>query len=175
MHILRGFFCAVAKRRWTLVVAAACVLADQITKQLVVGTLALGQSVEVVPGVFYLIYVLNSGVAFSFLRGFGIFIALFALAVSAFIFAYAGKVATLRQSVALGLILGGALGNLIDRIIRAPGFLNGFVVDFINLPWLMSAIFNVADICIVCGVCLLILDSVIHLFGQGRLRKGVLD
>jgi len=60
-------------------------------------------------------------------------------------------------AVALGLLLGGTVGNLSDRLFREPGFGVGWVIDFINLPWLMPAIFNVADIAITGSVIVLVI------------------
>jgi len=79
-------------------------------------------------------------------------------------------------AIALGLLLGGVLGNLTDRVLREPGFPVGHVVDFINTPWMMPAIYNVADIFIVSmmiGVALLVLVG-LHLDGT-RERRAASD
>ncbi|MGZ8804378.1 MAG: signal peptidase II, partial [Microbacterium sp.] len=77
-------------------------------------------------------------------------------------------------AVVLGLLLGGVLGNLTDRILREPGFAVGHVIDFINTPWMMPAIYNVADIFIVTmmiSVALLVLIG-LHLDGTREVRAA---
>lgn len=89
----------------------------------------------------------NSGAAFNLASSGTIFLSTFAIIVTATIFYYGRKVTSKRWSFALGLALGGILGNLSDRIFRPPGGLQGEVVDWIQLPnW---PIFNVADISVV--------------------------
>jgi len=80
---------------------------------------------------------------------FTIFLTVFALTVTTGLIIFARKVADLRWAIGFGVLLGGVLGNLTDRIFREPQFLHGHVVDFIQLPnW---PIFNVADIAITCS------------------------
>ena len=89
------------------------------------------------------ILVKNSGAAFSFATGFTIFFSLLALAVVVAISYYAPRITSQGWLVALGLLLGGVLGNLTDRIFRQPSFLNGNVIDWIQIPhW---PVFNLAD------------------------------
>lgn len=89
------------------------------------------------------VLVRNSGAAFSFAAGFTIFFTLLALAVVVVITYYAPRITSQGWLVALGLVLGGVLGNLTDRIFRQPGFLNGNVIDWIQIPhW---PVFNLAD------------------------------
>jgi len=132
---------------------------DQITKQWVLGTLVEGRANEVLP-FLNLVLVYNRGAAFSFLsdgsgwqRGFFIGVAVIASAWIAYLlFRYSNRT---LFSVALGLILGGALGNVIDRIVF------GAVIDFIDvhLAGYHWPAFNVADSAITCGAMLLIVDS----------------
>jgi signal peptidase II len=90
-----------------------------------------------------LVLVKNSGAAFSFATGFTILFSLLALLVVVAITYYAPRITSQGWLVALGLLLGGVLGNLTDRIFRQPGFLNGNVIDWIQIPhW---PVFNVAD------------------------------
>jgi signal peptidase II len=90
-----------------------------------------------------LILVKNSGAAFSFATGFTILFSLLALLVVVAITYYAPRITSQGWLVALGLLLGGVLGNLTDRIFRQPGFLNGNVIDWIQIPhW---PVFNMAD------------------------------
>jgi signal peptidase II len=90
-----------------------------------------------------LILVKNSGAAFSFATSFTILFSLLALAVVAAITYYAPRITSQGWLISLGLLLGGVLGNLTDRIFRQPGFLNGSVIDWIQIPhW---PVFNLAD------------------------------
>ena len=136
-------------------VAALVVAADQLTKALVRGSLAEGAQRRVVPGVLTLVHTTNTGVAFSALSGSTLLVTLLALAVLAGLFAFFARHA--RRPLlwlAVGLVAGGALGNLIDRL-RA-----GAVTDFIKLPdW---PAFNLADSAITIGVVALVL-----LIGRG--------
>ena len=94
----------------------------------------------------------NSGAAFSFATGFTIAFSLLALAVVVTTIYFAPKITSMGWQVAIGLLLGGVLGNLTDRIFRTPGFLSGHVIDWIQLPnW---PVFNIADsaICIAAAI-----------------------
>ena len=92
-------------------------------------------------------FIRNSGAAFSIGTGKTIFFTIFALIVLVFITRYAGRITSKGWAVVGGLVLGGILGNLTDRIFRAPSFLQGHVIDWIQLPrW---PVFNVADSAIV--------------------------
>jgi len=89
------------------------------------------------------VLVKNSGAAFSFATGFTIFFTLLALAVVAAVTVFAPRVTSHGWLIAMGLLLGGVLGNLTDRIFRQPGFLSGYVIDWIEIPhW---PVFNLAD------------------------------
>jgi signal peptidase II len=77
-----------------------------------------------------------------------------AFAVVVAIAIFARRIHSVRWAVMIGLLLGGTVGNLSDRLFRQPGFPNGMVVDFISTPWMMPAIYNVADICIVSSMIL---------------------
>ena len=135
--------------------------ADQFTKHLAITNLPPEQPVPVL-GDFLIFYLVrNPGAAFS-LGEEVTWIFTIALAVVAGIIVWlaATRVRSMLWAVALGLLLGGVLGNLTDRVFREPGFPVGHVVDFINTPWVMPAIYNVADIFIVSmmiGVALLVL------------------
>jgi signal peptidase II len=101
----------------------------------------------------------NTGTAFSLGAGRGGLVALLAVAVVAAMLWFGRSVASPAGAVALGLVLGGAVGNLADRVFRADGgLLSGAVVDFVDLQW--WPVFNLADVAIVCGAVLLLLTSV---------------
>jgi len=136
-----------------LLVAAAAVAADQVTKQLVARTLALGDSVELA-GPFSIHHVHNSGIAFGlFSSATSVVIALTGIAVGCLVlfFARSGRRHPLLP-VALGLVLGGSVSNLLDRVRL------GYVTDFLDLAYWPS--FNLADTFIVVGVGLLFLSFV---------------
>jgi signal peptidase II len=136
-----------------LLVAAAAVAADQVTKQLVARTLALGDSVELA-GPFSIHHVHNSGIAFGlFSSATSIVIALTGIAVGCLVlfFARSGRRHPLLP-VALGLVLGGSVSNLLDRVRL------GYVTDFLDLAYWPS--FNLADTFIVVGVGLLFVSFV---------------
>ncbi|MGH9231017.1 MAG: signal peptidase II [Acidimicrobiales bacterium] len=146
---------ATARRaRWSLLlgVAAAVLAADQLTKWWAVETLDT-RTIDVV-WTLRLHLTINYGSAFSLARGRGAVISLLALVVVA-VLLRSGRYATRPgTAVAIGLVFGGALGNLIDRAFReGDGLLGGGVVDFIDLQW--WPVFNIADAAIVVGALLL--------------------
>ncbi|KJL22657.1 Lipoprotein signal peptidase [Microbacterium foliorum] len=126
--------------------------ADQFVKYLTTENLPLQEPVPVLGEFLQLYYVRNPGAAFS-LGSDVTWIFTIALAVVACVIMW--KASGLRSrlwAVVLGCLLGGVLGNLTDRLFRDPGFPMGHVVDMISMPWMMPAIFNVADIFIVTGM-----------------------
>lgn len=155
--------------------AVLVLAADQFTKYLALQNLPYEQPVKVI-GDFLIFYLVrNPGAAFSLGEEvtWVFTIALAAVAV-AIVWLAATRVRSRLWAVALGLLLGGVLGNLTDRVLREPGFPVGHVIDFINTPWMMPAIYNVADIFIVSmmiGVALLVLVG-LHLDGTREERKA---
>ncbi|MCK9922382.1 signal peptidase II [Frankia sp. AgPm24] len=148
-----------ARRPVALLVAtaAALIALDVITKHLAVAKLSGRNPVEVIPGVLDLELTRNSGAAFSIAGGSTVVLSLVALLVIGVVVFTARRLRSTGWAVVLGALLGGAIGNLIDRIFRAPGPLRGHVVDFVHLHhW---PIFNVADSAIVCGGVLAVLLS----------------
>jgi len=137
--------------RWALLLAvAAVVLAlDQVSKAWVVSELGDGRTIELV-GSLRLRLTMNYGSAFSLANGRGALISLLALVVVAVLLRTGRHARSPVMAVALGLVVGGALGNLLDRAFRAgDGFLGGGVVDFVDLQW--WPVFNLADSAIVVG------------------------
>lgn len=130
---------------------------DQISKLLVVNILTKTESITIIKNFFYLTYINNDGAAFSILVGKRIFLILVAILVIILLLYYIKKnnIQNKLEIISLSLILGGSLGNLIDRVVR------GYVIDFLdfkifnyNFP-----IFNLADTFIVIGVFLLLLKE----------------
>jgi signal peptidase II len=137
-------------------VAAAAYLLDRVTKWLVVDRLAGRPPVEVIPGVLQLNYTQNSGGAFGLGGSASWLFAGATIAVSIAIVVLAFRVRRLGVAVGMGLVLGGGLGNLTDRIVRGSG-LSGRVVDFIDLH--VWPVFNVADAAIVIGAIVIVASS----------------
>jgi signal peptidase II len=144
-----------------LVVIAATVLAlDVATKVAVVHFIEPGDPVEVIGDFVTLKLIRNPGAAFSMATGMTWLLTLVAIAVVVGVIRIGRTLRSPWWALGLGLVLGGALGNLIDRLFRAPGPLQGHVVDFVSVGW--WPVFNVADSGIVCGAILLV---VLTLFG----------
>ena len=139
----------------TLLVAAIVIALDQLTKYLVIEHLQDQGPVDVIGEVVKFNLVRNPGAAFSLGTGYTIIFSFLALTVAIVIVVTARKIGSVAWAIALGGILGGALGNLIDRIFREPSIFQGHVVDFIQLPYF--AIFNVADIFVTCSAILIAL------------------
>jgi signal peptidase II len=140
--------------------ALATVLAfvvDLVTKLVAVAELTDRAPIQLVPRVLDLQLIRNPGAAFGFAAGGTVVFTLVAAAVVVFILSTARRLRSRGWALALGLLLGGALGNLGDRLFRDPGPLRGHVVDWIHLAhW---PIFNVADTCIVVGGLIAVLLS----------------
>jgi signal peptidase II len=159
-------------RRVRVLVAVALLVyaADVISKVIVVATLTENVPVRVVGSLLQLDYLRNPGAAFSLgADGYTIVFTLIAAAVIVVILRMARTLASSRWAVAFGLLLGGALGNLTDRIVRSPGPLRGWVVDFIQLPhW---PVFNVADSAICCGGALMVLLTILGVHPDGQVDR----
>ena len=149
--------------------------ADQFVKYLTITHLPSEQVVPVLGGFLQLFYIRNSGAAFSIGAGYT-WIFTIALAVVACVIVWkAFSVRARLWAVVLGALLGGVLGNLTDRIFRAPGFGVGHVVDMISMPWMLPAIFNVADIFIVCGMISIALLIIVGLRLDGTRERDHKD
>ncbi|MEX5706968.1 signal peptidase II [Parafrankia sp. FMc6] len=150
----------VTSHRAVLVVAltSLCLIVLDIgTKLLAVAQLTGRAPIEIIPGVLDLRLTRNSGAAFSLAGGATVILSLIALAVVAVVVVTARRLASIGWAFVFGAMVGGALGNLIDRLFRAPGPLRGHVVDFVHIHhW---PIFNVADSAIVCGGVLAVILS----------------
>lgn len=129
------------------------VLLDQLTKAWVVASLADGPQ-SIIGDTVELRLTRNPGGAFSLLTGFTPLLAVLAVIVAVVLVRVAQRMTDPVMVVALSLVLGGAIGNLLDRVFRAPGFLRGEVVDFIRVGAFPS--FNVADSAITIGAVLLL-------------------
>jgi signal peptidase II len=151
----------VRKRLRLLLSVAGVVLAlDVITKVLAVKLLIPGQPVSIIGDTVTWTLVRNSGAAFSMATSYTWVLTLIATGVVIGIFFMGRRLVSPWWAVGLGMILGGALGNLMDRFFRSPGPLQGHVVDFLSIGW--WPVFNVADPAVVGGAILLVALS---LFG----------
>ncbi|MFD6532219.1 signal peptidase II [Streptomyces sp. NPDC060184] len=150
-------------------VAVVAYLLDLISKTLVVAKLEHHDSVEIIGDWLKLEAVRNPGAAFSMGEAFTVVFTVIAAAVIVVIIRLARKLRSLPWAIALGLLLGGALGNLTDRLFRAPGVFKGAVVDFISPAHF--AVFNLADSAIVCGGILIVLLSFRGLDPDGTVHK----
>ena len=140
-----------AARRWLTVAGSVAVVLvlDQLSKRWAVDRLKGQVPIDVV-WTLRLNYAENTGMAFSKGSGSGRFIALVVVAIVVVLLVVARRMTSWLQLVLVGVVIGGALGNLLDRIFRAgSGFLTGGVVDFIDVQW--WPIFNVADAAVVVG------------------------
>ena len=128
--------------------AVAILVLDILTKGWAVSALSDGRDIHI----FWTLHFAlthNEGMAFSTGTNIGPFIGMLAIVVIAILVATMRKQSNVMSLVATGCIVGGATGNVLDRVFRGTGFMNGAVVDFIDLRW--WPVFNVADIGIVCG------------------------
>jgi signal peptidase II len=151
-------------------IGAAAVLADLLTKQLTVALLEGAEPVRLLGGAVYLVHATNSGAAFSIGGSYTPFFATIAIVVIGWIGWMALRLRSLPWAVALGLVLGGAAGNLVDRLFRPPGPWRGEVVDMVSLfdPYgQVWPVFNLADSALFAGVAL-----AVWLELTGRRRDG---
>jgi len=141
------------------ITAAAVVVAlDQVTKAWAIR--GLDESVEIIGTFLELELTTNTGSAFGLFRGAGVFLGLAAVVAVVVVLIALGSVRLRSEAIALGAVMGGATGNLIDRIARGDGFLDGAVIDFVKLWWIPN--FNVADASLFLGVVTLLLLSWRH-------------
>ena len=152
------------------ITAVLAVVLDQVVKELSTKGLTEGEPVRILGGLIHLSLLRNSGAAFRLGSGFTWIFPLVTLVVIGWIGYMARRLRSVPWALALGLVLGGALGNLGDRLFRAPGPFQGHVVDMISLfgPYgEYFAVFNIADSCLSVGVVLAVLLEL-----TGRQRDG---
>lgn len=145
--------------------AAFIIVIDQVSKWLIAKTMMIGQSISVIPNVLYITSIRNTGAAWSILEGKRLFFFIITIIVVVIVIYYLQKIGRYNPllGTALGLVLGGSLGNFIDRVFR------GQVVDFIHvyIGSYSYPIFNVADSSLVIGVILIL----IYIFIEGKKEK----
>ncbi len=139
---------------------------DILSKQLVIHLMLENQSVSIISRFFYLTYVQNTGIAFSFLEGKVPFIIVMTVVVIFLVFQYIKDTDRCNlEDICYGMVIGGAVGNLVDRLVY------GYVIDFLDVRILgyHFPIFNLADSFIVVGILILFVYS----FKEGREKNGV--
>ena len=160
-----------------MIIIAAVVVFDQITKVIVMNTMTLDQSVDVIPGVFRFTYILNDGMAFGLLdNARWIFLVVSTVAIAALIF-YMWKYRPNNKLALFGmsLVIGGGIGNMIDRLFYGDVFANGAVVDFLDFcafPDVWGWIFNVADASVCIGAGLIMLYFVMDIVKTAKEEKN---
>lgn len=159
-------------KRKILVLFAVAVLAyalDLVSKMIVVAKLEHEEPIAIIGDWLQFNAIRNAGAAFGMGEAFTVIFTCIAAAVIVVIVRLARKLYSLPWAIALGMLLGGALGNLTDRIFRAPGVFEGAVVDFIAPKGF--AVFNLADSAIVCGGFLIVILSFRGLDPDGTVHK----
>jgi signal peptidase II len=157
------------------VVACSTYLLDVVTKVVAVERLEGRPPVQVFGEFLQLTLHRNPGAAFSTGTSYTVVLSCVAVAAVAVVLWYSRRLASPLWAVGLGCLLGGVLGNLTDRLFRAPGFMRGHVVDFFQLPgW---PVFNVADICINVAAGVIILQALrgVSLAGHRQPRRTTGD
>ncbi len=156
--------------RVLLGVAVVVVIVDQVTKHLAVAALSDGHTVRMLGGLLTLRLVRNAGAAFGLATGATIIFSLVAVGVIVAVLRISRKLASGPWAASFGMLLGGAVGNLIDRLWRAPRPLEGHVVDFLELPhW---PVFNVADSCIVIAAVTMVIYTMRGMGYDGSSSRG---
>ncbi len=140
----------------TLGIALAVVVADLVTKRY--ASIHFADSpVEVIPGFLTFTFTENPGAAFSLFQNAGPFMGVAAIVVSVFVLWLIRTERPLLEVAALGLVLGGANGNLMDRVFRGERFLDGKVIDWISMWWIPT--FNISDASVTIAVGLLLIHA----------------
>lgn len=167
------------RRIWIVLICAALALAvDTVSKAIVVANLQDRGPIHVPGGFLNLTLIRNSGAAFSIGEGQTWVFTVIAAAVVFVILRVSRNLRSLPWAIALGLLLGGALGNLSDRLLRSPGVGRGDVVDFLQFPTFPLVhydfpVFNLADTSIVIGGCLMVLLSFLGMQPDGTRHKDL--
>jgi len=152
-----------SKNPWFWITALIALAADQVSKLLVIHSFDIGQTLPLWAGVFHITYVTNTGAAFSIFRG-GFWLRWLSLFVSVGLMALAwfGPRLNRWEQAGYGFILGGAIGNGIDR------FATGAVIDFLDFRLINFAVFNLADVSINIGVACLLIGAFWHPYRPDR-------
>lgn len=137
-------------------IAAVLVVADLLTKRYAALNFE-GDPVEIIPGFFGFTYLENPGGAFGMFQNGGVVIGVAALLITIVVLVALGMERPLLETVALGFVVGGAVGNLVDRFARGEGVIDGRVIDWIEL-WVIPT-FNIADASVTVAVALILVQA----------------
>ena len=151
-----------------ILISIIALVLDILTKQLVINTMIEHQSITIIENFISITFAKNTGVAFSFLEGKVPLIIIMTSIVIIFILKYIKTTKPNKiESICYGLVLGGAIGNLLDRLIY------GYVIDYLdfNLFGYSFPIFNLADTFIVIGIIILLILSIIESRNQNEINK----
>ncbi|MGW6448093.1 signal peptidase II [Lentzea sp. NPDC055074] len=164
------------KIRMLAILAAAVLALDVLTKVVAVALLEGADPIKIFGGALYLTFVRNPGAAFGLAESMTWVLALIAFGVAGFIVWISRNLRSQKWAVGLGLVLGGAVGNLADRLFREPGPMRGHVVDFLSLfdPYgRVWPVFNIADMAIVGGGVTIIVLALLQHDYDGTVVKEV--
>lgn len=153
---MRGTHLLIRRYLVGLGIAAAIVVADLLTKRYAALNFD-GNPVEVIPGFFGFTFVENPGGAFGMFQNGGVVIGIAAVIITLVVLVALATERPMAETVALGLVVGGAVGNLVDRFARGDGIIDGPVIDWVELWWIPT--FNVADASVTVAVALLLIHA----------------
>ena len=156
-------------RRWYLAIAFVVVMLDQVSKTWALNALDDGRVIDVVWTLRFALG-FNSGMAFSKAEGWGPVIGVVATVVLVYLLSTLRRAGSAVSAAGLALVIGGASGNLVDRLFRGDAWMRGSVVDFIDLQW--WPVFNVADSAITVGAVFLVLGALRESRAAGTAGAG---
>lgn len=158
-------FIAILVINWEKTLFIGVIALDQFSKMRVVDSMTLGESVPIIENFFYFTYTLNPGAAFGILPNQRVFFLLIGVVLALWFIFFYPRLSKLERFLKFGIILGvsGSIGNLIDRI------QTGYVVDFLDFK-IWRAIFNVADVAIVCGMFIIFYFVAFRMDDNGKLK-----
>jgi len=142
------------------------VLVDQVSKSWAVAALDEGRTIDILGSLRFALG-FNSGIAFGQGQNLGPLVGIVAVAAVALLWRALTKAESSASAIGLASIIGGAIGNISDRVFRGDGWLHGKVVDFIDLQWF--PIFNVADSAITVGACVMLMSAVYEFRHQEKI------
>jgi signal peptidase II len=137
-------------------IATVVVVADLLTKRYAALNFD-GNPVEIIPGFFGFTFVENPGGAFGMFQNGGVVIGIAAVIITLVVLVALATERPMAETVALGLVVGGAVGNLVDRFARGEGIIDGAVIDWVELWWIPT--FNIADTSVTVAVALLLIHA----------------
>ena len=153
---MRGAHLLIRRYLIGLGIATAVVVVDLLTKRYAALNFD-GNPVEVIPGFFGFTFVENPGGAFGMFQNGGVVIGIAAVIITLMVLVALAAERPMAETVALGLVVGGAVGNLVDRFARGDGIIDGPVIDWVELWWIPT--FNIADTSVTVAVALLLIHA----------------